>query len=156
MESVMSITEMYKVAEIELIYKTRVKASQRPKVSSSKEVYQILLESWDENKIEFIEQFKILLLNRGGRILGIYEVSSGGVSGTVADPKLIFSAALKANASSLILSHNHPSGNTRPSDADRQLTRRIKMAGELLDISVLDHIIVTTEGYCSFADEGEM
>lgn len=152
----MSITEMYKVAEIELIYKTRVKASQRPKVSSSKEVYQILLESWDENKIEFIEQFKILLLNRGGRILGIYEVSSGGVSGTVADPKLIFSAALKANASSLILSHNHPSGNTRPSDADRQLTRRIKMAGELLDISVLDHIIVTTEGYCSFADEGEM
>lgn len=156
MESVMSITEMYKVAEIELIYKTRVKASQRPKVSSSKEVYQILLKSWDENKIEFVEQFKILLLNRGGRILGIYEVSSGGVSGTVADPKLIFSAALKANASSLILSHNHPSGNTRPSDADRQLTRRIKMAGELLDISVLDHIIVTTEGYCSFADEGEM
>ncbi|HRP30305.1 MAG TPA: JAB domain-containing protein [Ginsengibacter sp.] len=156
MESVMSITEMYKVAEIELIYKTRVKASQRPKVSSSKEVYQILLQSWDENKIEFVEQFKILLLNRGGRILGIYEVSSGGVSGTVADPKLIFSAALKANASSLILSHNHPSGNTRPSDADRQLTRRIKMAGELLDISVLDHIIVTTEGYCSFADEGEM
>lgn len=152
----MSITEMYKVAEIELIYKTRVKASQRPKVSSSKEVYQILLQSWDENKIEFVEQFKILLLNRGGRILGIYEVSSGGVSGTVADPKLIFSAALKANASSLILSHNHPSGNTRPSDADRQLTRRIKMAGELLDISVLDHIIVTTEGYCSFADEGEM
>jgi len=156
MESVMSITEMYKVAEIELIYKTRVKASQRPKVSSSKEVYQILLKSWDENKIEFVEQFKILLLNRGGRILGIYEVSSGGVSGTVADPKLIFSAALKANASSLILSHNHPSGNTRPSEADRQLTRRIKMAGELLDISVLDHIIVTTEGYCSFADEGEM
>lgn len=152
----MSITEMYKVAEIELIYKTRVKASQRPKVSSSKEVYQILLKSWDENKIEFVEQFKILLLNRGGRILGIYEVSSGGVSGTVADPKLIFSAALKANASSLILSHNHPSGNTRPSEADRQLTRRIKMAGELLDISVLDHIIVTTEGYCSFADEGEM
>lgn len=156
MESVMSITEMYKVAEIELIYKTRVKASQRPKVSSSKEVYQILLESWDENKIEFVEQFKILLLNRGGRILGIYEVSSGGVSGTVADPKLIFSAALKANASSIILSHNHPSGNTRPSEADRQLTRKIKMAGELLDISVLDHIIVTTEGYCSFADEGEM
>lgn len=156
MESVMSVSEMYKIAEIELVYKTKIKASQRPKVSSSKEVYQVLLQSWDENKIEFVEQFKILLLNRGGRILGIYEVSSGGVAGTVADPKLIFSAALKANASSLILAHNHPSGNIKPSEADRYLTRKIVEAGKLLDISVLDHIIVTTEGYCSFADEGEM
>jgi DNA repair protein RadC len=156
MESVMSISKMYKVAEIELVYRTKVRASQRPKVSSSKEVYQILLQSWDENKIEFVEQFKILLLNRAGRILGIYEVSSGGVAGTVADPKVIFSAALKANASSLILAHNHPSGNIKPSDADKYLTRKIKEAGKLLDISVLDHIIVTTEGYCSLVDEGEM
>ncbi len=156
MESVISVSEMYKVAEIELVYRTKVKASQRPKVSSSKEVYQILLQSWDENKIEFVEQFKILLLNRCGRILGIYEVSSGGVAGTVADPKVIFSAALKANASSLILAHNHPSGNTSPSEADRQLTRKIVEAGKLLDISVLDHIIVTAEDYCSFADEGEI
>jgi len=156
MESVISISEMYKVAEIELVYRTKVKASQRPKVSSSKEVYQILLQCWDENKIEFVEQFKILLLNRAGRILGIYEVSSGGVSGTIADPKLIFSAALKANATSLILAHNHPSGNTTPSEADRQLTRKIKDGGRLLDIAVLDHIIVTREGYLSFADEVEI
>ena len=156
MESLMSVSEMYKIAEIELVYKTKVKASQRPQVTSSKEVYQILLQCWDENKIEFVEQFKVLLLNRAGRILGIYEVSSGGVSGTVADPKLIFSAALKANASSLILAHNHPSGNTKPSEADRQLTRKVKEGGKLLDISVLDHIIVTTEGYRSLADEGEI
>jgi DNA repair protein RadC len=148
MESLMSVSEMYRIAEIDLVYRTKVKASQRPKVTSSKEVYKIL--------IEFIEQFKILLLNRGGKVLGIFEVSSGGVSGTVADPKLIFSAALKANASSLILAHNHPSGNTVPSEADRALTRKVKDGGRLLDIAVLDHIIVTTEGYRSLADEGEM
>ncbi|OJW81776.1 MAG: DNA repair protein [Bacteroidetes bacterium 46-16] len=156
MESVMSVSEMYNVAEIELVYKTKIKASQRPKVTSSKEVYNVLLQSWDKNKIEFVEQFKILLLNRCGRILGIVEVSTGGIAGTVADPKVIFSAALKANASSLILAHNHPSGNIKPSEADKYLTRKIKEVGKLLDISVLDHIIVTTEGYCSLADEGEM
>lgn len=156
MESVMSISEMYKVAEIELVYRSNVKVSQRPKASSSSEVYQILLQNWDENKIEFVEQFKVLLLNRAGRVLGIYEVSTGGVSGTVADPKLIFAAALKANATSLILAHNHPSGNTNPSEADRKITRKIKEGGKLLEIMVLDHIIVTTEGYRSFADEGEI
>ena len=156
MESIMSVSGLYKIAEIELVYRTKVKASQRPHVSSSREVYQILRQYWDENKIEFVEQFKVLLLNRAGRVLGIFEVSSGGVSGTVADPKLIFSAALKANASSLILAHNHPSGNLTPSQADRALTRKVKEAGRLLEISVLDHIIVTTEGYRSLADEGEM
>ena len=156
MESLMSVSELYKIAEIELVYRTNVKASQRPQVTTSKEVYQILMQCWDKNKIEFVEQFKILLLNRGGRVLGIFEVSSGGVSGTIADPKLIFSAALKANASSLILAHNHPSGNTAPSEADRALTKKVKKAGELLEISVLDHVIVTTEGYRSLADEGEM
>ena len=156
MESLMSVSEMYKIAEIELVYRTKVKASQRPHVSSSREVYQILKQCWDENKIEFVEQFKVLLLNRGGRVLGIFEVSSGGVSGTVADPKLIFSAALKANASSLILAHNHPSGNLMASQADRALTRKVKEAGMVLEIAVLDHIILTTEGYRSLADEGEM
>ncbi|WP_423147855.1 JAB domain-containing protein [Rubrolithibacter danxiaensis] len=154
MESVMSISEMYKVAEIELVYKTKVKASQRPKASTSKEVYQILLQSWDENKIEFVEQFKILLLNRGNKVLGVYEISTGGMAGTIADPKLIFSAALKSCASSVILSHNHPSGNLKPSNADIQLTQKIVKAGNLLDIAVLDHVIVSAEGFYSFADEG--
>lgn len=154
MESVISISEMYKVAEIELVYRTKVKASERPKASTSKEVYQILLQSWDENKIEFVEQFKILLLNRGNKVLGIYEISTGGMAGTIADPKIIFGAALKACASSIILSHNHPSCNLKPSNADIQLTRKIVSAGNLLDIAVLDHVIVSAEGYYSFADEG--
>jgi DNA repair protein RadC len=156
MESIMSVSEMYKIAEIDLVYKTKVKSSQRPRITSSNDAYKIFRQCWDENKIEFIEQFKVLLLNRAGKVLGIFEVSSGGVSGTVADPKLIFSAALKANASSLILAHNHPSGNLIPSQADRVLTRKVKEAGMVLEISVLDHIILTTEGYRSLADEGEM
>jgi len=142
------------VAEVELIYKSKVKASHRPLITSSKSAYEILLKAWDENKIEFVEQFKVLLLNRANKVLGVYEVSSGGVTGTVADPKLIFVAALKANASSLIIAHNHRSGNLKPSRQDEELTAKIKQAGEFLDIKVLDHLIVTPEAYYSFADEG--
>ncbi len=109
---------------------------------------------WNENKIDFVEQFKILILNRANRVLGIVEISSGGVTGTVADPKLIFAAALKANACGIIISHNHPSCNLNPSRADEELTQKIKHAGKFLDITLLDHVIVTSEGYYSFADEG--
>jgi DNA repair protein RadC len=96
----------------------------------------------------------VILLNRANQVLGIYEVSTGGVSGTVADPKLIFAAAIKSSSSGLIFSHSHPSGNLQPSQADIALTRKIKEGGEILEISVLDHIILTSEGYFSFADEG--
>src|SRR5690606_2469011 len=146
----------FEVAEIQLSYKSKVKPSQRPKITSSKDAYDILLENWNEDKLEFVEQFKILLLNRASKVLGIYEASTGGVSGTVADPKLIFAAAIKANASAIILSHCHPSGNLKPSDADIKLTKKLKEGGQYLEISVLDHIIVTSEGYYSFADEGLM
>lgn len=148
-------TQAWMIAsEVELIYKSKVKASERPRIHSSRDAYNVLLKVWDENKIEFVEQFKVLLLNRANNVLGVYEVSTGGVSGTVADPKVIFIAALKANASSLVLSHNHPSGNLKPSRQDEELTRKIKEAGYLLDIKVLDHIIITSETYYSFADEG--
>src|SRR5690554_7414209 len=100
----------FEVAEIQRSYKTKVKPSQRPSISSSKDAFAILLQSWDDEKLEFVEQFKILLLNRANRVLGIYEASTGGVSGTVADPKLIFAAAIKSGSSSVILAHNHPSG----------------------------------------------
>jgi DNA repair protein RadC len=144
----------YEVAEIQLSYKSKVKPSQRPKITSSKEACDILLENWDEEKLEFVEQFKVLLLNRASKVLGIYEASTGGVSGTVADPKLIFAAAIKTNASAIILAHNHPSGQLKPSDADIKLTKKLKDGGQYLEISVLDHVIVTSEGYYSFADEG--
>ena len=142
------------IAEVELIYKTKIKASQRPQVKTSKESADLLKHMWNENKIDFVEQFKVLFLNRANKVLGIFELSTGGVTGTVADPKLIFVAALKANACSIIISHNHPSGNLKPSQNDDQLTQKIKQAGQLLDIKLIDHIIVSSEGYYSFADEG--
>jgi len=142
------------IAEVELIYKSTVKPSQRPKVTSSRHAYEVLLESWDIGKIEFIEQFKILLMNNANRVLGIYEVSTGGVAGTIADPKVIFSAALKANASGIILAHNHPSGNIKPSTTDVGQTSKIINGGEVLEIRILDHLIVTPDGYYSFKDEG--
>ncbi len=108
MESLKNQSSLYQVSEIQLSYYPKFKISTRPKISSSREAYEILKDKWDDGKIDFIEQFKVLLLNRASRVLGIFEASTGGVSGTVADPKTIFAAALKANASSIILSHNHP------------------------------------------------
>ena len=154
MEKQQNQISLFQVSEINVIYKPKFKASERPAITSSKNVYDILFQSWDMNKIELLEQFKILFLNRANKVLGIYEVSSGGVSGTSADPKLIFSIALKTCASSIILSHNHPSGQLKPSDADLRITRKIKEGGNFLDIIVLDHVIMTIDGYFSFADEG--
>ena len=154
MESKMNQTEWNKVAEVELIYKSKVKASERPQITVSRDAYNVLMQTWDENKIEFVEQFKVMFLNKANKVLGICEVSSGGITGTVADPRLIFVAALKANCSGIIISHNHPSGNLKPSRQDEELTQKIKHAGEFLEIKLLDHVIVTNEGYFSFADEG--
>ncbi len=144
----------YQVAEIQLTYKSNVKPSSRPKITGSREAFNILKENWDESKIEFIEQFKVMLLNRTNKVLGIFEVSSGSSTGTVADPKLIFVAAIKANACGIIVAHNHPSGNLAPSQSDIDLTRKMKEGGRFLEIQLLDHLIVTPEGYYSFADEG--
>jgi DNA repair protein RadC len=99
------------------------------------------------------EEFWLLLLNRANKIIKKQPISRGGVSGTVADPKLIFNHALNHLASSVILVHNHPSGNTKPSEADKRLTKQLFEAGKLLEIAVLDHIIFTDNAYFSFADE---
>ncbi len=147
-------TEWYKVAEVELIYKSKVKASERPQITTAEDAYKVLLEIWDDNKIDLVEQFKVLFLNRANKVLGAYEVSSGGITGTIADPRIIFAAALKANCCSIIISHNHPSGNLKPSRQDEELTQKIKQAGQLLDIKLLDHLIITNEAYFSFANEG--
>lgn len=100
------------------------------------------------------EEFWILLLNRANEVIRPVQISQGGVSGTVADPKIIFKVAVEHLASAIILTHNHPSGNLRPSEADKELTRRLSAAGKMLEIPVLDHIIFTDGGYLSFADEG--
>lgn len=102
------------------------------------------------------EEFWIILLKRNNVIIRKEQISQGGISGTVADPKIIFKKAIDVQASSIILAHNHPSGNLKPSQADIQLTRKLKSAGELLDISIFDHIICADHNYYSFADESIM
>ena len=154
METLLKSGKWKMVSELELVYKTALKPSQRPQVSSSAAAYEILLSGWNPDNIEFIEQFKILLLNRSNKVLGQYEISSGGITGTVVDVRLIFAAALKANASGIIMAHNHLSGTLIASQADRNITAKVREAGRILDIPVLDHLIVTTEGYYSIADQG--
>lgn len=145
-----------RIAEVELIYKCKIPYSARTTITCSKDTYSILLSNWNPNKIELQEQFKVLLLNRSNAVLGIAEISMGGITGTVVDIRLILSTALKANATSLILCHNHPSGNLNPSVADEKITTKVKTAAAFLDINVLDHIILSSEGYFSFADEGRI
>jgi len=142
------------LAEIRLSFKNKVRASDRPKVANSRDAYGLLMKKWNLEKIELVEEFKILLLNRTSQCLGEYKLSSGGTTSTIADPKLIFAAAIKCNACGVILAHNHPSGSLTPSEPDITLTKKIIEGGNLLDILVLDHLIVTKEGFYSFADEG--
>lgn len=145
----------YTIAEIQVSYKTKLKASERKKIISSNDAEIVFRSLWSDD-MELREEFYILLLNRSNRILGWYKLSQGGTAGTVADPKLIFSIALKGLASGIILAHNHPSGNLQPSETDIQLTKHLKQAGKVLEISVLDHLILTNESYYSFANEGIM
>ncbi|HEX8013722.1 MAG TPA: JAB domain-containing protein [Flavobacterium sp.] len=156
METSRTVQNWNQVAEIQLVYKTKVKASERPFIKSSKTVYQLALQCWNPDTIEFFEEFKILLLNRSNKVLGMYEVSSGGIAGTSVDLRMIFAAALKSNAVSLIMIHNHPSGQLKPSEADKQITRKVREAGRVMDITLLDHLIITPEAYYSFVDDGAL
>ncbi|MGN6193763.1 MAG: JAB domain-containing protein [Ginsengibacter sp.] len=143
-----------KVAEVELVYNPKIKASERPHISCSRDSFHILRNIWDDNKINMQKQFKVLLLNRANNVIGLYNASSGGITGTIVDARLILALAIKSLSVSIILSHNHPSGNLKRSLADEELTGKIKKACSYHDIKVLDHLIVTSEGYYSFADEG--
>jgi DNA repair protein RadC len=121
------------------------------KITCSKDGYNILRRFlMDLNH----EEFWILLLNQAGKVTSKELISKGGLTGTVADPKIIFGIALQQNAVSIVMAHNHPSGNLKPSQLDIDLTKKIATAGKMLDIRVLDHLIVTNDGYYSFADEG--
>lgn len=143
---------MQNISEIKISYKsTKIKNEM---IHCSHQAFELLQKTWNSKTIELLEEAKIILLNRANHVLGIYELSKGGVNSTVADAKIIFAIALKAMASAIIFSHNHPSGNLKPSEADKVLTKSLVSAGKLLQIEVLDHVIITSESYFSFADEG--
>lgn len=142
-------------SEITVSYKPAVEASKRLRICNSTEAESVLRTVW-ELPIDLRESFYALYLDRANKLLGYLLVSIGGVTGTVVDPRIIFQTALKANACSLILAHNHPSGNPEPSRNDLLLTGKLKDAGKLLEIQVLDHLILLPGGYHSMADAGEI
>lgn len=140
--------------KISVTFDKKVKKSELVKISNSRDIADLLREVFNKDTFDWTEEFIILCLNQNNRVVGFHKVSSGGITGTVADPRVILTIALNCCATSLILSHNHPSGNLLPSRADEELTKKIKNAASFLDIRVLDHVIVSDEGYYSFADEG--
>ena len=150
----MEQNQLLKVSEVQITYKPNFNPTDRPQISSSKQCYNILMRHWNLGLINFLEEFKIILLNRTNRVLGLVDIPMGGVSGTYVDPKIVFVVALKANSSGLILVHNHPSGNLKPSDADIKLTQKIKDGAKLLEIEIHDHLIISENGYYSMADDG--
>ncbi|MDR7208415.1 JAB domain-containing protein [Flavobacterium piscis] len=138
------------IAEINVSYSTNSRVKQ--KITSSLTAFEVLQSSWNSEILELQEEFKVLLLNRANEVLGLYNMSKGGLSSTIVDLRLLFGVALKANASSIIICHNHPSGKLVPSEADKEITRRIKESCKLLDIHFFDHIIISHLGYFSFAE----
>lgn len=126
-------------------------AGELPQISSSEHAFQILAPLLSDLQHE---EFWLLLLNRANKVIGKENLSKGGVAGTVVDPKMVFNIATRKLASAIVLSHNHPSGNLRPSEADKQLTRKLVEAGKVLDLPILDHIIIGHNAYYSFKDEG--
>ena len=142
------------VSEIKVAYSTS--NTPKVKIKSGEDAYDVLLSSWNLDTIELQEEFKILLLNRANEVLGIYPLSKGGITGTVVDQRLIFAVALKCNATGIIMCHNHPSGKLLPSEADITLTKSIGKCADLLEINLIDHLIITKNGYYSFSNEGKL
>ncbi len=140
-------------AALQLAVKKEQEILNRDVIASSKDIKNYLQTRFgNENR----EHFIVIYLNRRNRVIASEVVSSGGINGTVVDPRIVIRRALEEHATSLILGHNHPSGNTRPSRQDVELTQKIKSAANFFDIKVLDHLIVSDEGFYSFADEGEL
>lgn len=155
--NVSSMDNIMNVAEVQLSYKDSVKVSTRYKINSSQDIYELLIKHFSDDTIGYKESFKVILLNQSNRVLGVVPISEGGISATYVDVRLILQAALLANATQIILAHNHPSGAIKPSIYDDALTEKVKKAAELMEIHVADHIIVSPEKeYYSYYDEGKL
>lgn len=142
------------VAEIKVSYSTNHVG--KTKLTNCRQTFEFIISQWNTDIIEFQEECKVILLNRANCVLGIYDLSKGGSSGTVVDVRIVLGIALKCNASGIILAHNHPSGNLKPSEADKKITRRLKEACELLEITLIDHFIISRISYFSFVQDGFM
>lgn len=146
-----------KVCDVKLTYNTKVKSSERPVIHNSEDIYRLLVDHvYNEGTIQYKEYLKLILLNNSSKVLGVSNISEGGITETSADIRIIMQAAILGNATRIILAHNHPSGSLKPSTVDNLLTERVKNAAKLFNITLLDHIIVTDSGYYSYLDEGRI
>lgn len=150
------IKQLNKVTELRVSYKANL--AEMPIIHGSKNSYEVLKHFFPFETIQLQEIFVVMYLNKLNRVIGVYPASIGGLDKTIVDLRLVLAVALKSLSTSIILSHNHPSGSLKPSQNDIGITAKIKQAAKLIDIEVLDHIILTTgvNRYFSFADEGLM
>lgn len=139
--------------EVGIVYK-RPLLDDMPLVNSSEDAYNVLRTVIDDETIDHKEYFWLLLMNNANRALGFAEIGKGDVRGVVVNTKEIFQLAINVNAAGIIVSHNHPSGTLKPSQRDKDITKKVQVIGELFSVNLLDHIIITSEGYYSFSDEG--
>ncbi|APD07538.1 UPF0758 protein [Flavobacteriaceae bacterium UJ101] len=139
------------VSEIEISYKS--KAQENVVIRNSNDVYDLILSKWNKDIIEYQEEVKLLLLNKSNKVLGTVDLAKGGTTGCIVDIKIIVAIALKTNSHGIILIHNHPSGNLNPSIRDRDITEKLQKACNYLDLKLLDHLIISNNGYFSFADK---
>ena len=148
-----TIAMKQKVNEIHISYRDKLRITEAPEITSSHMAAELLHNQWNKDTIALQESFKVLLLNNANKVKGCYEVSKGGITGTLVNLRILFAIILKSLSVGIILAHNHPSGTLKPSHADKQLTQKIQKVAILLDVRVLDHIILAPNGsYFSFAD----
>lgn len=145
----------YKIPQVRLAYVSD-STVEHPRIASSRDIANFIRNTFEEGEIEYRECFKVVYLNRANKVLGFQTISEGGTSCTPVDNKMIFAGALLSNAQTIILCHNHPSGNLKPSYQDDAITRTAKQAGDYLGIKVLDHLIITVDGFFSYNDEGKL
>jgi DNA repair protein RadC len=146
-----------KVNEIQISYREKVRTTKSQVIKSSDDAAKIIYKNWDIRTIGLHESFKVLLLNNSNKTKGIYELSNGGITGTIVDIRILFAVILKSLSVGIILVHNHPSGKLQPNEEDKQLTKKIKKASDFFDVKVLDHLIIAPNGsYYSFSDNGSL
>lgn len=150
----METKKIFRIPEIKLTYQPSAELFTRPQIKDADQAYELFMKIWEPDTFYLLEHFYALFLNRGLKIIGVFNLGKGGTSGVVVDLKLLMTAALKSNASSLIVAHNHPSGGIIPSPADVQITTKINNACNLLDMSLSDHLILGHQSYYSFRNEG--
>lgn len=141
-------------AQVEIIYSNNL-SSEPMKITSSNDAFKLLQSIYNPKKVDYKEFFYVVLLNNAHFVLGVSNISIGNEKGTVVCIKEIFQLALLSNANKILISHNHPSGNLNPSEADNRITNQIRQACKFFDMELLDHIIFTSKGFYSYADNGD-